>query len=116
MDGKQYAYRKLWQEANGPLTPDIVLHHECENSWCVNIEHLSPITQGEHLTEHGLPGDWGQADKTHCPAGHEYTPENTYTYERAARPGKGISVERHCKTCRQETKRRYRERLRAQRF
>jgi hypothetical protein len=29
--------------------------------------------------------------KTHCPRGHEYTPENTYRY--------GSSRKRHCRTC-----------------
>lgn len=29
--------------------------------------------------------------KTHCPRGHEYTPENTYHY--------GATTKRHCRTC-----------------
>lgn len=33
------------------------------------------------------------AMRTHCPAGHEYTPENTYTYT-------SPSNQRACRTCR----------------
>lgn len=97
----------LWQEANGPLTPDIVLHHLCENEWCVNIEHLNPITQGQHLAEHGLTGDWGQSEKTHCPKNHPYDEDNTYTHHR-----KDGRIERHCRECVRDAKRRYRERQR----
>jgi len=39
---------------------------------------------------------------THCAQGHEYTPENTYL-----RPG---TTHRHCRTCRTEWARAYRER------
>lgn len=35
-----------------------------------------------------------QLSKTHCPAGHEYTPENTYIIKRA-----GGRTARQCKTC-----------------
>jgi len=98
---RQYVYRVLWEEANGPLD-GLSLHHTCENKWCVNLDHLQPMSQGDHLREHGLAGDWGQADKTHCPAGHEYTEENTYRWNN----------ERLCRACRRETKRRYNERYR----
>ena len=104
----RYAYRVLWEEAHGPLDPGVLLHHTCENAWCINIDHLAPLTRAEHALEHGKGGDWGQADKTHCPAGHAYNETNTYRYER-----KNGSVERQCKTCRAETKRRFRARRRA---
>lgn len=99
--GKQYAYRVLWEERRGPLE-EKVLHHRCEQKWCVNLDHLEPITQGEHLREHGLPGDWGQADKTECPQGHPYAGENLYV---------SPNGERHCRECRRAAKRRYRARL-----
>lgn len=105
LSGK-YVYRLKYAEKYGECPPGVA-HHECENKWCVNPDHLSFIPQAEHLREHGLPGDWGQADKTRCPAGHEYTPENTYVHVRTGRKG---GTERHCKTCRKATKARYRER------
>lgn len=47
-------------------------------------------TQGENTLDQVLHGTHNQARKTHCPQGHEYTPENTY--ESAGR--------RRCRTCR----------------
>jgi ssDNA-binding Zn-finger/Zn-ribbon topoisomerase 1 len=44
-----------------------------------------------------IPGAVENGAKTHCPAGHEYTPENTYI--RADRPTGG----RGCRVCRAES-------------
>ncbi|MFF2621315.1 hypothetical protein [Oerskovia jenensis] len=44
-------------------------------------------------TERSSGGDW-QAAKTHCPNGHQYTPENTYTF-----PSDGAG-RRRCRACR----------------
>lgn len=49
----------------------------------------------------GTPG-WFHRNKTHCAQGHEYTPENTYI-----RPG---TDHRHCRACRNDWARQYRER------
>lgn len=110
MDGREYAYRTAYEREVGPIPDKHSLHHTCENKWCVEVTHLEPMLQGQHLIEHGLPGDWGQADKTHCPKNHPYDEENTYVW---TDPKTG-SQERGCKECRREAKRRYRERLRSQ--
>jgi hypothetical protein len=104
-DSKEYAYRVLWEAVNGPLPEGYVLHHTCNNPSCVRLSHLQAMTQSDHMKIHSRGGDWGQADKTHCPQGHPYDDENTYTHKRS--DGR---IERHCKTCRIETKRRYRAR------
>jgi len=44
-------------------------------------------------TDRSSGGDW-QAAKTHCPAGHEYTPENIYRFPSDA------GTRRRCRTCR----------------
>lgn len=103
MDGRKYAYRTEYEKHVGPIPKNHCLHHLCENPWCVEVTHLEPMLQGHHLIEHGLPGDWGQADKTHCPANHEYNEENTYRYTR-----KDGREERHCKKCVRAAKIRYR--------
>lgn len=105
MEGKQYAYRTNYAREIGPLPPGVG-HHLCEHVWCAEPRHLDFITQGQHLAEHGLSGDWGQADKTQCPAGHQYNEQNTYHYTR-----KDGRRERHCKQCVRDAKRRYRQKL-----
>lgn len=94
MSGRSYAYRLVYQSATGEPCPPGAAHHRCENPGCVNPWHLEFLPQSSHNKAHERGGDWGQADKTHCPSGHEYTGENTYTYTR-----KNGRVERHCRTC-----------------
>lgn len=110
-DGRPYfrrvpAYRVVWQALVGPLDLGVVLHHVCENPACVRPApgHVVRLeSQSDHGKEHGRGGDWGQAEKTHCPQGHEYTPANTYVWHRT-RDGRP-STERQCRTCLNEKKR-----------
>lgn len=92
-----YVYRLVWKEIHGDV-PDN-LHHTCEDGACVNIKHLSPIEQSDHIKEHGLPGDNHNYLKTTCPQGHEY--DYLWTDPNTGRE------ERGCKTCRIENKKRY---------
>jgi HNH endonuclease len=100
--GDVYAYRIAYEAKHGKLEPGQILHHRCGHDWCVNPDHLMPMTQGEHMRLHGFGGDAnvGQALKTHCPAGHPYDDENTYHWR----------GERQCRICRLEASRRSRAR------
>ena len=88
-----------YEEAYGPVPPGHVVHHTCENQWCVEPTHLVAITSAEHIRLHGLPGDHHQAAKTHCPKDHPYAGTNLYV---------APNGDRHCRVCRNEAKRRYR--------
>lgn len=68
-------------------------HHECGVTLCVNPAHLSALPVAEHI------GQWHR-DKTECPHGHPYSPENTRHTKRGARA---------CRTCERERARRNRE-------
>ncbi|WP_194821266.1 HNH endonuclease signature motif containing protein [Micromonospora sp. S-DT3-3-22] len=69
----------------------------CRHRLCVNPAHLEAVTQRDNLlrSRHTMPHH--NAAKTHCPQGHEYTPENTYT----RRTSKGYA-RRECRTCRRD--------------
>lgn len=86
------AHRYAYMQLVGEIPKGKVLDHLCRVRNCVNPSHLEPVTNRENLLR-GIPGN-----KTHCPKGHEYTPENTAYYRNA----------KYCKTCNKERARKNR--------
>lgn len=76
----------------GPIPDGLTLDHLCRNTRCVNPDHLEPVTQRVNNARSMSPSAQ-HACKTHCDTGHEFTPENTYTYVRGGRRV------RSCRTC-----------------
>jgi hypothetical protein len=85
------AHRFAYETFVGPVPEGKELDHLCHNPPCVNPKHLEPVTHKTNV-QRGLAGIINNhfAAKTHCPRGHEYTPENTY-YDKHGR--------RACRTC-----------------
>lgn len=76
-DGQRHRTHRLTYEFyNGPIPDGLVLDHLCRNRACCNPDHLEPVTHREN-TLRGVGVTAVNASKTHCPAGHPYTPENT---------------------------------------
>lgn len=76
-DGKQFkAHRWAYERYVGPIPEGLQLDHLCRVRHCVNPEHLEPVTQQENISR-GQAG-WAATRITHCPKGHEYSPENTH--------------------------------------
>lgn len=65
------AHRLSWEMSQGPVPHGLVLDHLCRNRACVNPDHLEPVTQRVNVQR----GE--RAQRTHCPRGHAYSPENT---------------------------------------
>lgn len=84
--GGQLGHRFAYEVANGAIPGDLQIDHLCRQRCCVNPDHLEAVTQKENMRR-GLKG----ALTTHCPHGHEYTPENTTDN------GRGGRVCRECK-------------------
>jgi len=115
-NGKVYAaHRWSYEYHVAPIPEGLDLDHtchtddkecpggvECVHRRCVNPAHLEPVTRKENINR-GRTGAW-KAAITHCPQGHEYTPENTALSARN---------QRHCRACRRERQRVYMARLRA---
>lgn len=95
------AARTAWRLLVGPIPDGLQIDHVwargCRSRACVNPGHLEPVTPGDN-SRRGEP-----ARRTHCPHGHEYTPENT-----SYASGTG----RTCKTCNRARMQKRRQRLR----
>lgn len=79
LDGKIVrAHRLAYESTIGSVPVGLELDHLCRDRACVNPYHLEPVTHQVNMQR----GDTGKhlADRTHCPSGHEYTPENTRIY------------------------------------
>ena len=93
---KILAHRLSYQINRGPIPDGAVVLHKCDNTRCVNPDHLFLGTQSDNMLDAMRKGRLKEpplAAKermiTHCPRGHEYSKENTRIY-------KGI---RYCLRC-----------------
>ena len=71
------ASRVAYELSLGPIPEGMVVRHKCDNPPCVNPDHLEAGTQLDNVRDRDERGRNGNVKKTHCPKGHEYTPENT---------------------------------------
>lgn len=96
--GKNFRLHKwTWEAINGPMPENLQCDHVCRVRACCNPFHIEPVSPKVN-TARGIGPGAINARKTHCPYGHEYTPENTrITYGR-----------RRCRTCIRAAKRRKR--------
>lgn len=85
------AHRMVYEELIEVIPPGLQLDHLCRIRSCVNPYHLRIMTGRENLL---APGSKALAAlnvaKTHCPAGHQYDPANTYLTAQG---------QRQCKAC-----------------
>lgn len=85
VDGKfPKAHRLSYEHYVGPIPDGLDLDHLCRNRWCVNPDHLEPVSRRENL----LRGDTipaHEARRIHCPKGHPYDDKNTHIDTRGKR-------------------------------
>jgi HNH endonuclease len=70
------AHRVAYELVCGVIPAGMTLDHLCRVRHCVNPAHLEPVSDRENILR-GNGWSGRNARKTHCPQGHEYTPENT---------------------------------------
>lgn len=85
--GARIAHRVAYAEMVGPIPDGYEVDHLCRSRSCVNPTHLEAVTQDENKRR----TTGYRYSKTHCPQGHPYSPENTYTTP---------NRDRQCRTCR----------------
>lgn len=88
---KQFAVHRLVLAAFvGPCPPGMEGCHTDDDSANNHLSNLRWDTKSANVRDQIRNGNHGNARKTHCKRGHEFTPENTYHY----------LAQRHCRTCR----------------
>lgn len=83
-------HRVYYQLVKGFIKDGSVLDHLCNNSPCINPDHLEPVTQWENNAR-GIGVTADNIRKTKCVNGHEFTPQNTGRYAKTGW--------RYCRTC-----------------
>lgn len=86
------AHRYSYTINKGQIPHGYQIMHTCDNTKCVNPNHLTAATQKTNMKDMVNKGRHAEHKTTHCPQGHEYTEENTY--RRPSRPN-----QRLCRTC-----------------
>lgn len=82
------AHRYSFELHKHQIPAGLVLDHLCRNRRCVNPDHLEPVTRHENIRRGTA---WTvKRNRTCCPRGHEFTPENSAINQ------KGV---RRCRTC-----------------
>lgn len=103
------AHRKMYTDVRGPIPTDLVCDHLCRVRDCVNPYHIELVTSVTN-TKRGDSGKF-QMRKTHCPQGHEYTPDNVYSYKtsRACRKCRSVAWKNRNEQLKQKRKERQNE-------
>ena len=86
---KVYVHRAVLEAFVGPAPEGTEACHLDDNPANNKISNLTWGTRAQNMVDRTRNGKCPNANKTHCPQGHEYTAANTYIYR----------GRRNCRTC-----------------
>lgn len=93
------AHRVSYELHIGPIAEGMTVDHMCFNTACVNPQHLQLLSLSENA------GRRRAGFSSHCPSGHAFNEENTYTKPPAVKRSR-----RGCRKCNLAAATRYRQR------
>lgn len=96
------AYRVSYELLVGPIPDGLVIDHLCRNTYCVNPQHLEPVTYRENTLRSPIANAAVNHIKTQCDNGHVYTTETLYIYP---------DGRRECRICNRKYKAKYKRRV-----
>ena len=71
----------LEKKLGRPIQDGYFALHKCNNRGCINPDHIYEGNRSQNMLDSYNAGRiTGNGWQTHCPQGHEYTPENTILY------------------------------------
>jgi hypothetical protein len=89
-------HRLMYTLTQGPVSSGMDVCHSCDVRLCCNPAHLWVGTRKQNMEDCLAKERHDSMKRTHCPRGHEYTPENTYFKgPQKSRPAGA----RNCKVC-----------------
>lgn len=89
-------HRLVYEHFHGPIPDGYDVCHSCDTRACIEPSHLWAGSRKENMEDCVKKGRHDSLRRTHCPRGHEYTPENT----RWKKPNKWRPAgARECVTC-----------------
>jgi len=97
------SHRFAYQVNKGSIPKGFEIDHLCKNRACVNPEHMEAVTHKENLLRSNTVTLINKI-KTHCPQGHQYTPDNIDKWHMEK------LGQRKCRKCHNEFMRNYSKR------
>lgn len=73
-----YTHRLVWTLIHGEIEKGKVICHKCDNTRCINPDHLFIGTQSDNLMDKIKKGRCPIKAKTHCKRGHIFDYANTH--------------------------------------
>lgn len=99
--GPLLVHRLAFEWAFGPIRPGLTIDHLCRTRHCVRPAHMEAVANRTNVLR-GVGPTAVNAQKTHCPQGHPYSPENTMR-----RRVRGVDGGRLCRECYRQSWRRW---------
>ncbi len=96
----RYVHVLMLETFVGPKPPGEIARHKNNNPLDPSLLNLEWNTQSVNCLDEVANGTHNNARKTHCPQGHEYTPDNTWVSTQKGKHGR--CQRRECKQCRRD--------------
>ena len=93
-------HRKMYERKHGKIAKKLDIHHKCENTFCINPDHLEALSKSEHLLRHRQLKPYGL-----CKNGHDLSKTR---YAKTDNRRMKLDFSYACRECMRIARKRYR--------